>query len=365
MTVSLDIESITAHYGHTEVLKDLSLSVKAGELVSLLGSSGCGKTTTLRLVAGFLPPTKGRIKLGDKDITRLPAHTRNIGLVFQNYALFPHLTVFENIAFPLRLRKLPESEIRSRVMQMLETVRLPDVGGRMPTQLSGGQQQRIALARAAVYGPRILLMDEPLGALDKNLREEMQFEIKEFHAKVGATVLYVTHDQDEAAAMSDRIAIMRQGGIVQLGTPRELYEHPLNEFAACFLGNANLLEVVRETGRSSDYVEVETPAGPVRAIHEGKDASIGNQVLCVRPESISIEREDAAIGSVSTGSNRLSGRIADATFTAGSFRYVVDVEGTTPIAVRLTSIRQSEMLKPGDRVALQWAADATLMIPKE
>ncbi|MEO4043338.1 ABC transporter ATP-binding protein [Hoeflea sp. CAU 1731] len=361
----LKLSGVEKRYGKVEALRPTDLELERGEFFSLIGPSGSGKTTLLGAVAGFTPPTRGRIEVDGVDMAALPPYKREIGMVFQNYALFPHLTVFENIAFPLRLRKLPESEIRSRVIQMLETVRLPDVGGRMPTQLSGGQQQRIALARAAVYGPRILLMDEPLGALDKNLREEMQFEIKEFHAKVGATVLYVTHDQDEAAAMSDRIAIMRQGGIVQVGTPRELYEHPRNEFAACFLGNANLLEVVREIRRSGDYVDVETPAGPVRAIHEGKDTGNGDQVLCVRPESIGIEREGVETSAASTESNRLSGRITDATFTAGSFRYVVDVEGASPVAVRLTSIRQSQMLKPGDRVALQWAADATLMIPKE
>lgn len=361
----LKLTGVAKRYGDVDALRPTNLMLNRGEFFSLIGPSGSGKTTLLGAVAGFTPPSQGRIELDGVDVAGLPPYKREIGMVFQNYALFPHLTVFENIAFPLRLRKRPETEIHQRVSQMLETVRLPDVGGRMPTQLSGGQQQRIALARAAVYGPRILLMDEPLGALDKNLREELQTEIRQFHAKIGATVLYVTHDQDEAAAMSDRIAIMRDGSIVQLGTPRELYEHPVNAFAARFLGNANLFDVDRETKRDETFTCVETSVGPLRAIHEGRGDAAGQQVICVRPEAITIETNDPARGAPDPDRNRIAGRIADATYTAGSFRYQVDVGRGMPVAVHMTSVRQSEMFKPDDYVALSWAADATLIIPKE
>lgn len=361
----LKLTGVAKRYGEVDALRPTDLMLNRGEFFSLIGPSGSGKTTLLGAVAGFTPPSRGRIELDGVDVAGLPPYKREIGMVFQNYALFPHLTVFENIAFPLRLRKLPEIEIRQRVGQILETVRLPDVGGRMPTQLSGGQQQRIALARAAVYGPRILLMDEPLGALDKNLREELQTEIRQFHAKIGATVLYVTHDQDEAAAMSDRIAIMRDGSIVQLGTPRELYEHPVNAFAARFLGNANLFDVRRETRRDDTYSCVETSVGPLLAIHESRGHAANDGVVCVRPESISIELHDSAPAAPGPDRNRIVGRIADATYTAGSFRYLVDVGCGEPVAVNMASVRQSEMFKPGDHVALSWAADATLMIPKE
>ena len=358
----LKLSGVEKRYGKVQALRPTDLELNRGEFFSLIGPSGSGKTTLLGAVAGFTPPTRGRIEVDGTDMAKLPPYQREIGMVFQNYALFPHLTVGENIAFPLRLRKLPDSEVKDRVAQMLDTVRLPDMANRMPSQLSGGQQQRIALARAAVYGPRILLMDEPLGALDKNLREEMQAEIKAFHAQMGTTALYVTHDQDEAAAMSDRIAIMRQGSIAQLGTPRDLYEHPRNAFVACFLGSANLFDVVRETDRDAKFVKVETKTGPMLAVTSDA-VPIPDAVLCVRPESIAIQRTENSAPDSSM--NSVIGRIADAIFTAGSFRYVVDVAGGAPVSVRLTSIRQTEMLKPGDDVVLSWPSTATLMIPKE
>lgn len=234
----LSLRKVAKRYDEIVALHPTSLEVEPGEFFSLIGPSGSGKSTLLGSIAGFIPPSSGRIELDGEDVVSVPPYRRNVGMVFQNYALFPHMTIFENIAFPLRLRKLPSSEIRERVSRLLRMVRLPNFGSRVPSQLSGGQQQRVALARAAVYDPRLLLMDEPLGALDKNLREEMQYEIKEFHRQIAATILYVTHDQEEAATMSDRIAIMNHGDVVQYGKPRDLYEHPRNAFVASFLGDA-------------------------------------------------------------------------------------------------------------------------------
>ena len=362
---TLKLRGVEKRYGSVQALQSTDLRIEGGEFFSLIGPSGSGKTTLLGTVAGFVPPTRGQIEVDGKDLAKLPPYRREIGMVFQNYALFPHLNVFDNVAFPLRLRKLGEPEVRRQVMEMLETVRLPDVGPRMPNQLSGGQQQRIALARAAVYGPRILLMDEPLGALDKNLREEMQYEIKHIHENLGVTVVYVTHDQSEALTMSNRIAIMRDGAIVQHGTPRDLYEHPRNAFAACFLGSANLFDVTGHQDATGEVVAVETNAGAMRAVRPNGDLSGREAVVCVRPESIGIDRANGQDPNAEADMNALPGRVSDAVYTAGTFRYQVDAGTGSPISVRLNSVRQSDMLRTGDPVVLRWPAQATLIIPKE
>jgi putative spermidine/putrescine transport system ATP-binding protein len=286
-------------------------------------------------------------------------------MVFQNYALFPHMTVFENIAFPLRLRRVPANEIAKQVESMLETIRLPDIRDRMPNQLSGGQQQRVALARAAIYGPNVLLMDEPLGALDKNLREQMQYEIKEFHRQINATVLYVTHDQDEAAAMSDRLGIMNGGRIVQHGTPRELYEMPRNAFVAQFLGSANFFEVSGKPTGNGECIKVPISGGRVlKAINPAGVAVAPNSaVICVRPESISLEKEVAKASHDDL--NRIEGRVVDAVYTAGTFRYGVETTMGETVVVRMPSVRKMEMLAPGEKVSLGWPANSTLVIQKD
>ncbi len=359
------LADVRKQYQKTVALHPTSLDIEPGEFFSLIGPSGSGKTTLLGAVAGLVPPSGGRIEIDGTDITALPPYKRNIGMVFQNYALFPHMSVFDNVAFPLRLRKLPAAEVEARSLKMLATVRLPDFGHRMPSQLSGGQQQRVALARAAIYGPRMLLMDEPLGALDKNLREEMQYEIKAFHRQIDATVLYVTHDQEEAAAMSDRLAIMSAGRIVQHGTPRHLYEHPRNAFVASFLGSANLIEVAGKPDGTGNEIRVSMARGGLlKALNTmGQEAASEPGVICVRPESIRIETGPAREGCDCC--NRLQGRILDATYTAGSFRYQVEADAGTPITVRLPSIRQSDMLSRGANVSLIWPASATLLIRKE
>ncbi|HET9498408.1 MAG TPA: spermidine/putrescine ABC transporter ATP-binding protein, partial [Candidatus Limnocylindria bacterium] len=234
--VDVRLEHVSKSFGETVAVDDLSLEIWRGEFFSMLGPSGCGKTTTLRMIGGFEEPTSGTVYLGDQDVTGLPPFKRNVNTVFQNYALFPHLSIYENVAFGLRRKKVADAEIKTRVGEMLELVELPGFEQRKPTMLSGGQQQRVALARALINHPQVLLLDEPLGALDLKLRKQMQIELKRIQSEVGITFIYVTHDQEEAMTMSDRIAVMRHGKIEQLGTPEELYERPTTAFVAGFLG---------------------------------------------------------------------------------------------------------------------------------
>ncbi|MEX2199772.1 MAG: ABC transporter ATP-binding protein, partial [Dongiaceae bacterium] len=237
----LEVRNLTKRYGDVRAVDNVSLEVKQGELVSFLGPSGSGKTTTLNMIAGFDDPTEGDILIGGRAIQGVSPHKRDIGMVFQRYTLFPHLTVFENVAFPLTVRGVGKNEIAEKVRAALKLIRLESFDNRRPSQLSGGQQQRVALARAFIYEPQLLLMDEPLGALDKKLREEIQIEIRRIHERLGVTIVYVTHDQEEALRLSDRIAVFNHGRIVQVGTGIELYEHPANAFVASFVGNSNFL----------------------------------------------------------------------------------------------------------------------------
>jgi putative spermidine/putrescine transport system ATP-binding protein len=358
------LRGLTKRYGPVTALHPTTIDIEPGEFFSLIGPSGSGKSTLLGTVAGFVPPTAGAIEVDGRDIVAMPPYKRNIGMVFQNYALFPHMTVFENVAFPLRLRKLAGEEVCRRVTQMLATVQLPDVGERLPSQLSGGQQQRIALARAAVYDPRILLMDEPLGALDKNLREDMQYEIKAFHRQMDATVLYVTHDQEEAATMSDRIAIMNHGRIVQHGRPRDLYEGPANAFVASFLGDANLFTVAGFDA-ANDGRPCATTDGGLALAFEGPrpDGEGGDWVVCVRPECLHIRPDGAP--APDDDANRVRGAVADAVYTAGTIRYRVRVGAAQDLSVKLPSLREAELLAVGRPVTLSWSVHDTRLIPKD
>jgi putative spermidine/putrescine transport system ATP-binding protein len=362
----LSVEGVEKRYGNFTALHATDLDIRPGEFFSIIGPSGSGKTTLLGLIAGFIPASGGRIALDDVDIAGLPPYRRNLGMVFQQYALFPHMTVFENVAFPLRLRGASAGEITRRVGEMLATVRLESVGQRKPHQLSGGQQQRIALARAAVYDPRLLLMDEPLGALDKNLREDMQFEIKAFHRRMGATVIYVTHDQDEATTMSDRIAIMHGGRVEQCGAPRHLYEHPRNAFVASFLGSANLLRVDDIDVAPDGSFHARTVDGKVlRGGWASADGGRGSpHVVCVRPEAITIAAYPAAAGA-SDGFNTMDGTIIEAVYTAGTFRYRVAVANAEPVLVRLPSVHKSSMFERGQHVQIAWPMQSSLLIPEK
>lgn len=288
MTLPLSIEKITAHYGSTKVLEDLSLTVGEGELVSLLGASGCGKTTTLRLVAGFLQPSSGMIRLGDKDLTRLPAYSRDIGLVFQNYALFPHLSVKNNVAFGLKQRKIAARESDSRTMAMLERVGLAHLANRLPGELSGGQKQRVALARALVIEPPLLMFDEPLSNLDAKLRVDMRVEIRQLQRANGTTALYVTHDQEEAFSISDRVAIMNQGRIMQLDTPETLYQRPANAFVARFVGFENLI-ALKVTAREGARVTAAADDGSVLVLSQDRLGQIPDVfTLATRPDGLMV-----------------------------------------------------------------------------
>ena len=280
---SITITGLRKEFGSVVAIDSLDIAIRSGEFLALLGPSGSGKSTVLMSIAGFEVPTAGRILIDGQDCTRLPPNRRNIGMVFQNYTLFPHMSVLDNVAFPLRMRNVPSAERRSRAEAALQAVRLGGYGGRMPGQLSGGQQQRVALARAIVYRPRVLLMDEPLSALDKNLREEMQLEIKRLHRELGITVVFVTHDQGEALTMADRVAVLKGGVIQQMSPARDLYERPANLFAAGFIGEMNQVPVAWDghTVQLADGTRIALPpAAQVAPVPPGR------AVLAVRPERV-------------------------------------------------------------------------------
>jgi spermidine/putrescine ABC transporter ATP-binding subunit len=288
---SLSLQHLSKRYGDAVAVDDLSLQVRPGEFVSLLGPSGSGKTTTLMAVAGFQRLDGGRITVADRDITNLPPHRRNVGVVFQNYALFPHLTVRENVAYPLKMHGTPTSDIPARVAEALELVRLADYAHRRPRQLSGGQQQRVALARAVVFRPPLVLMDEPLGALDRQLRERLQFEIKNLQRALGMTVVYVTHDQEEALTMSDRVAVMNKGVIEQVGTPEEVYQQPASRFVASFVGESNEVTGTVVAAHPDGRVTVRSDGGEEVTGVAADPVPVGSPAAAaIRPERLGLVR---------------------------------------------------------------------------
>ena len=358
------LERVTKRFGEFTAVDDLSLEVKHGEFFSLLGPSGCGKTTTLRMIGGFEEVTSGTIFLGGEDITDLPPFKRQTNTVFQNYALFPHLTVFENIAFGLRRRKTPQSEVRSMVDSMLKLVELPGYGDRRPNQLSGGQQQRVALARALVNNPQVLLLDEPLGALDLKLRKQMQVELKAIQSEIGITFIFVTHDQEEAMTMSDRIAVMRAGRIEQLGPPEELYERPRTGFVAGFLGVSNLLDA-EVAGRDGDLVGLRLADGTfLRA--PGDSLNGESKVrLGVRPEKLRVTALGEGAGAEGDRDNALEGTVIDASYIGVSTQYLVktaDGHTLTVYAQNLETSGAAELLAQGQKVRLTWNPQHTFVI---
>ncbi|HEX5579294.1 MAG TPA: ABC transporter ATP-binding protein [Candidatus Limnocylindria bacterium] len=367
MSAQIDVrlDRITKRFHEVVAVDDLSLDIVRGEFFSMLGPSGCGKTTTLRMIGGFEEASSGTIYLGDADVTGLPPYKRDVNTVFQNYALFPHLTVFENVAFGLRRKNVSNDEVRRRVGEMLELVELPGYDRRKPGQLSGGQQQRVALARALINHPRVLLLDEPLGALDLKLRKQMQLELKRIQTEVGITFIYVTHDQEEAMTMSDRIAVMRAGRIEQLGTAEELYERPQTAFVAGFLGVSNLLEG-DVTGQEGALVAVRLADGTTLRAPAGERAADGKVRLGVRPEKL---RVDARQGAENTnGLNALHGTVLDASYIGVSTQYIVQTaEGhrLTVYAQNLDTAGAAELLADGQPVTLTWKPQHTFVISSQ
>jgi len=334
--------------GQSLVVKSLDLEIARGEFLTLLGPSGSGKTTTLMMLAGFEHPTKGEIFLDGRPVSRLPPWKRDIGMVFQNYALFPHMTVAENVAFPLGVRRLPKAEIDRRVARALAMVRLEGFENRRPAQLSGGQQQRVALARALVFEPKLVLMDEPLGALDKQLRESMQYELKHLHERLGLTFVYVTHDQGEALTMSDRVAVFNDGRIQQLASPAELYERPKNAFVARFIGENNrLLGTVVE--RFGERCLVEVAGVTIKAVAGNIGGAGSATTLSLRPERVSIN-------SPSTQDNEVQGEVLETIYHGDHLRVRLALLGHDDFVVKLANRQDQMRLAPGQKVKVSWAA---------
>ena len=340
----------------------IDLEVMEGEFFSLLGPSGCGKTTTLRMIGGFEQPTSGLIELAGQDVTWLPPHKRNVNTVFQSYALFPHLSIFDNVAFGLRRRNVAQDEIKQRVGEMLELVELPGYERRKPAQLSGGQAQRVALARALVNKPAVLLLDEPLGALDLKLRKQMQVELKRIQQDVGITFIYVTHDQEEAMTMSDRIAVMNNGKYEQLADPETLYERPATEFVAGFLGISNLLGATIGAADGDYHSAVLTHGATIR-IPTALRGDARTMRIGVRPEKIRLYAEGT---DVPANLNRLEGEVIDASYLGASTSYIVLPKGGERLTVfeqNLARTSHGSLHRPGQQVQITWSPDHTFAVP--
>jgi spermidine/putrescine ABC transporter ATP-binding subunit len=346
---SITLRGLTKRFGTVAAVSSLDLEIREGELITLLGPSGCGKTTTLRLIAGLETPDAGEVLFGDRPVTRLPPERRNVGIVFQSYALFPHMTVWQNVAFGLEMRREPDHVVRERVRAILDRVQLRGLADRYPHQLSGGQQQRVALARALVMNPAVLLLDEPLANLDAKLREDMRFYIRQLQREVGITTVYVTHDQAEAMVLADRIAIMRDGRLQQIGSPEEVYRRPANAWVAEFVGLSNFIRGTA-TGRQDGLLVVHTAAGTFTC--EGKADPGREVVICVRPEAFRFGDAHP---------NRLCGTVRERVFLGNLFDY--RVESSEGLQLRVQA-DPSHAVPPGSTVTLSfdpsaaWAMDA-------
>jgi putative spermidine/putrescine transport system ATP-binding protein len=342
--------------GETLVVKDLNLDIGQGEFLTMLGPSGSGKTTSLMMLAGFEVPTHGEILLGGVSLRNTPPHKRDIGMVFQNYALFPHMTVAENVAFPLSVRGVGKSEQKQMAEKALDMVRLGNLGARRPAQLSGGQQQRVALARALVFEPKLVLMDEPLGALDKQLREHMQMEIKHLHEKLGLTVVYVTHDQSEALTMSDRVAVFNDGIIQQLDTPEDIYDFPKNSFVAHFIGENNILSGTVES-LADDFAQVRLDGGELVRARAVNVAGVGARTsLSFRPEKVHIE------GIGPDHENRLPARVEETIYHGDHMRVRAKVGGNEDFMVKMRYRSGRSVPKPGEDLFVAFAAEDCLAL---
>ena len=357
MSASIEIAGVSKIYdGSVRAVNAIAMDIRQGEFFSLLGPSGCGKTTTLRMIAGFETPSEGTIRVGGADVTHVPAHKRDMGMVFQNYALFPHRTVAENVAFGLRMRAFDKVTIAAKVKAALAMVELTGMEDRRPGQLSGGQQQRVALARAIVIAPRVLLCDEPLGALDKKLRQQMQFELKRLQKTLGLTLVFVTHDQEEALAMSDRIAVMNGGRIEQIGTPTEIYDRPTTSFVADFIGDTNIFR--------GERVASEATGGPALVADRGltlklpETTATGVLSVALRPEKIRL----AATGE--PGESCARGHIESTNFLGGTVLYRIELDGGQRILAQRPNDGAGSLFAPGHAVALAWDP-ADLVILKD
>jgi putative spermidine/putrescine transport system ATP-binding protein len=358
MAVAVRLERVVKRYGSHLAVDGVSLDIETGRFVTLLGPSGSGKTTLLMMMAGFVQPTAGAIFAGTRDITRLPPEQREFGMVFQGYALFPNMTVAQNIGFALRIRKADKATIAREVERMLDTVRLTELGGRLPRELSGGQQQRVALARALIFNPRVLLLDEPLSALDKKLRAGLQEELRDLHRRVGTTFIFVTHDQDEALSMSDEIVIVNNGRLVQRGSPTTLYDRPASHFVADFLGRSNFIEgtIAAVAPESVSYT-----VGPQRFAQAVADRTAvggaGDRVLIgLRPEKIALSAAQPA-----DGDNRLQAEVTKATYEGADYHVRVGTD-IGEMQVVVPAWRSAIEPVPGSRVWLSWPSDASVLL---
>ncbi|NBE54969.1 ABC transporter ATP-binding protein [Streptomyces boluensis] len=345
-------------YGSFTAVHPLDLTIPEGSFFALLGASGCGKTTTLRMIAGLEEPTSGTVHLGAQDVTALPPYKRPVNTVFQSYALFPHLDIHENVAFGLRRRGI--KSVKKQVGEMLDLVQLGDKAKHKPHQLSGGQQQRVAVARALINHPRVLLLDEPLGALDLKLRRQMQLELKRIQTEVGITFVHVTHDQEEAMTMADQVAVMNAGRVEQLGAPADLYENPGTTFVANFLGTSNLIEA-EIAGQDGDTLTLKAGDGKLvlPAARCSAPTSTGGKVLVgIRPEKISLAHADDA-GEIPTGRNRLTGRVTATSFIGVSTQYVIDSPVCAGLEVYVQNVERDGRLAPGAEVVLHWNPEHT------
>ncbi|HEU0059353.1 MAG TPA: ABC transporter ATP-binding protein [Hyphomicrobiaceae bacterium] len=356
----LEIDGVSKTFGDVVALADVSLGVGAGEFVTILGPSGSGKTTLLKVIAGFETAETGSIRVDGSEVTDLDPARRNIGMVFQNYALFPHLSVARNVGYPLAMRGMAKGELARRVADALEMVELGGMAERLPKQLSGGQQQRVALARATVFQPRLLLLDEPFGALDRKLRDQMQLEVRRLQRRLGLTTLFITHDQEEALIMSDRIAVMANGRLQQVGPPLEIYEAPANPFIADFIGESNIFSGLVEAGgegvlsvRLDDGASIQVPSRFDLA------ARVGQRVrVMVRPERF----VDLNVGSVPAMVNRIDGLVAESAYVGVSDKYRISTAAGLQVLVRLPSGPSSRRYRPGERICAGFhAADARLI----
>ncbi|MFJ2527648.1 ABC transporter ATP-binding protein [Pseudomonas helmanticensis] len=350
----VSLRNLNKHYGDFAAVDNISLDIKDGEFLTFLGSSGSGKSTTLSMLAGFETPSSGEILVNGESLVNVPPHKRDIGMVFQRYSLFPHLSVRDNIAFPLAIRKLAAAEREKRVDAMLKLVQLEQFAHRRPSQLSGGQQQRVAIARALVYEPRILLMDEPLGALDKKLREDLQDELRQLHRRLGITIVYVTHDQEEAMRLSQRIAIFSHGKIVGLGSGYDLYQNPPNAFVASFLGNSNFLKLKAQGNAAASFEGQSLSIRLTAGLHTDQDV-----LLMVRPEkALALSVAQAISEPLPSGWNEVSAKVVEVLFLGESQTCSVVTSGGTSMTVKALSAAGMP-LKAGDPVQVRWAtADA-------